>query len=107
MMSWSRLESFFFAACSCQPLNRGRLLCCRPETWDHAALSDARDAIRHVRSKVGHGVPIMGAGFSFGGCLLTAIVGSVPQEEHGLCGLVSGKRQRSSIGEKGKMVALM
>ena len=52
-------------------------------------MSDARDAIRHVRGKVGKGVPVMGVGFSFGGCLMTAIAGSVPQEEHGLCGMVS------------------
>ena len=32
---------------------------------------------------------MLGVGFSFGGCMLTAIAGSVPQEEHGLCGLVS------------------
>lgn len=61
----------------------------RPETWDHAALSDSRDAIRHIRKTVGKSVPMLGVGFSFGGCMLTAIAGSVPQEEHGLCGLVS------------------
>ncbi|CAN0477470.1 unnamed protein product, partial [Scytosiphon promiscuus] len=48
---------------------------CRPETWDDAAVSDARDAIRHVRAKVGKDVPVMGVGFSFGGCLMTAIAG--------------------------------
>lgn len=32
---------------------------------------------------------MLGVGFSYGGCMLTAIAGSVPQEEHGLCGLVS------------------
>lgn len=61
----------------------------RPETWDHAALSDSRDAMRHIRKTVGKTVPMLGVGFSFGGCMLTAIAGSVPQEEHGLCGLVS------------------
>lgn len=61
----------------------------RPETWDHVALSDCRDAIRHMREKVGRKVPVLGVGFSFGGCMLTAIAGSTPQEEHGLCGLVS------------------
>lgn len=61
----------------------------RPETWDHAALSDSRDAIKHIRKTVGKSVPMLGVGFSFGGCMLTAIAGSVPQEEHGLCGLVS------------------
>ncbi|CAN0410668.1 unnamed protein product, partial [Hapterophycus canaliculatus] len=60
-----------------------------PETWDHVALSDARDAIKHIRKTVGREVPMLGVGFSFGGCLLTAIAGSVPQEEHGLRGLVS------------------
>eukprot|EP00752_Nemacystus_decipiens_P014833 g13206.t1 len=61
----------------------------RPETWDNVAVSDTRDAIRHIRRTVGGGVPVLGVGFSFGGCMLTAIAGSVPQEEHGLCGLVS------------------
>ena len=55
-------------------------------------MSDARDAIRHVRAKVGKGVPLLGVGFSFGGCLMTAIAGSVPQEEHGLCGMVRALR---------------
>ena len=55
-------------------------------------MSDARDAIRHVRAKVGKGVPLLGVGFSFGGCLMTAIAGSVPQEEHGLCGMVRARR---------------
>lgn len=32
---------------------------------------------------------MLGVGFSFGGCVLTAIAGTAPQEEHGLCGLVS------------------
>lgn len=32
---------------------------------------------------------MLGVGFSYGGCMLTAIAGSMPQEEHGLCGLVS------------------
>ncbi|CAN0182399.1 unnamed protein product [Ectocarpus sp. 6 AP-2014] len=61
----------------------------RPETWDHAALSDCRDAIKHLRRTVGERVPVLGVGFSFGGCVLTAIAGTAPQEEHGLCGLVS------------------
>ncbi|CAM9172043.1 unnamed protein product [Ectocarpus sp. 12 AP-2014] len=61
----------------------------RPETWDHAALSDCRDAIKHLRREVGEHVPVLGVGFSFGGCVLTAIAGTAPQEEHGLCGLVS------------------
>lgn len=64
-------------------------ICDRPETWDGVALSDTRDAIRHVRNSVGAGIPIMGVGFSFGGCLMTAVAGSAPPEEHGLCGLVS------------------
>lgn len=61
----------------------------RPETWDHVALSDARDSVRHVRATIGHDVPLMGVGFSFGGFLLTALAGSVPREEHGFCGIVS------------------
>lgn len=61
----------------------------RPETWDHVALSDARDSVRHVRATIGHDVPLMGVGFSFGGFLLTALAGSVPREEHGFCGIVT------------------
>lgn len=75
----------------------------RPETWDHTALSDARDSIRHIRAAVGHDVPLMGVGFSFGGCLLTALAGSVPQEEHGLYGMVrAGTRTKGadSLGDR-------
>ncbi|CAM9304808.1 unnamed protein product [Choristocarpus tenellus] len=61
----------------------------RPETWDKTALSDTLDAIRHVRKSLPDGVPMMGAGFSYGGFLLSTLVGSVPFEEHGLRAVVS------------------
>ncbi|CAM9640009.1 unnamed protein product [Chrysoparadoxa australica] len=61
----------------------------RPETWDEVALQDTLDVIQMLREKVGPKVPIYGVGHSYGGCLLTTLVGAYPASKHMLSGVVS------------------